>query len=125
MILWAIGPASAQTLAEGSFDLPRSTGPGHPDFNSVLTANHFMPMDVEALAGSEIRVGLRDAGRPDKVCDLDDDFGDLFNGCAAVDWPFPGRRGINLLEVETVDGLQTLHLRIGDTMSVDPEPEGP
>lgn len=115
----------AQTLASGTFDLEESSGPGHPAFNSALTANHTLPGDLGSTAGGMIVVALRDSSRPDKVCDLDDDFGDLFSGCAAVDWPFPGRRGINLLEVETTSGMQTLHLRIGDTLSADPEPDGP
>ena len=125
LLLLGVSAASGQVLASGLFDLPNSTGPGDPDFNSALTANHTMPLGLIAPAGAEIRVALRDVSRPDMVCDLDDDFGDLFNGCAAVDWPFPGRRGINLVEVETVQGLMTLHLRIGDTLSAVPEPEGP
>lgn len=115
----------AQTLASGLFDLPRSTDPGHPDFNSALTANHTLPAGLPTTMGSEIHVRLRDASRPDKVCDLDDDFGDLFNGCAAVDWPFQDRRSINLVEVETDQGLVTLHLRMNDGLSLDPEPDGP
>ena len=128
LALMAVGPptlATAQTLASGTFDLGNSTGPGDPDFNSALAANHTLPMDITGLAGTEIRIGLRDVSRPDQVCDLDDDFGDLFSGCAAVDWPFQDRRGINLLEIETTQGLRTLHLRIGDVLSPDPEPEGP
>ncbi|MEM6796348.1 MAG: hypothetical protein AAF725_20420 [Acidobacteriota bacterium] len=117
--------AGAQTLASGTFDLPSSTGPGHPDFNSALTAMHAIPLGVSATAGTEIRVSLQDVSRPDMVCDLEDSFGDLFSGCAAVDWPFDGRRGINLVELETAAGLETLHLRLNDTLSADPEPEGP
>ncbi|MEM1180820.1 MAG: hypothetical protein AAGM22_20920 [Acidobacteriota bacterium] len=115
----------AQTLASGLFDLPNSTGPGDPGFNSALTANRTLPADLPPTAGAEIHVRLRDVSRPDMVCDLDDTFGDLFSGCAAVDWPFPGRRGINLVEVETDQGLVTLHLRMNDTLSLDPEPDGP
>lgn len=115
----------AQSLADGLFDLPNSTGPGDPGFNSALTANHTLPTGLGATAGAAIHVRLRDAGRPDKVCDLDDDFGDLFNGCAAVDWPFQDRRGINLVEVETDEGPVTLHLRMDDSLSLVPEPDGP
>lgn len=115
----------AQLLASGTFDLEESSGPGDPAFNSALTANHTLPGDLGSTAGEMVVVALRDSSRPDKMCDLDDTFGDLFSGCAAVDWPFPGRRGINLLEVETTTGLETLHLRIGDSLSADPEPDGP
>lgn len=125
LLLGTAAVCSGQTLASGTFDLPNSTGPGDPGFNSPLTAQHTLPLGVTAPAGTEIRVGLRDVSRPDKVCDLDDGFGDLFNGCAAVDWPFMGRRGINELEVETTEGFTTLHLRMGDVLSLEPEPDGP
>jgi len=116
------GTLTAQVLASGQFDLEASSGPGDPAFNSALTANHAMPMGLGATSGVEISVGLRDVGRPDLVCDPD---GGLFQDCAAVDWPFPGRRGINLVEVETTSGFVTLHLRMTDTLEADPEPDGP
>ena len=116
---------SAQVIAAGQFQLDPSTGPGHPDFNSALTAMHTIPIDLGSTTGSHLSIGLRDISRPDMVCDLDDDFGDLFNGCAAVDWPFMGRRGINQLDFDTDSGTGTLFLRIGDTLSLEPEPLGP
>ncbi|MEM7350833.1 MAG: hypothetical protein AAF657_08505 [Acidobacteriota bacterium] len=118
-------PVGAQELASGEFALEASTGPGDPVFNSPLTAKHVMPMGIGSTSGVQISVGLRDVSRPEKVCDRTDPSGGLFDDCAAVDWPFPGRRGINLLEVETVSGLQTLHLRMTDTLAPDPEPKGP
>lgn len=115
----------AQILASGEFALEASSGSGDPAFNSALTAVHMLPGVLGSTSGMQVAVGLRDASRPDKVCDLTDPYGGLFDDCAAVDWPFPGRRGINLLELETVSGLLTLHLRMTDVLSLDPEPDGP
>lgn len=115
----------AQVLASGTFDLAFSGGPGSATFNSALTRMHGMPLDLPPTAGAHLVVSLRDLSRPEQVCDPDDPSGGLFDGCATVDWPFPGRRGTNLLELQSSSGNETLHLRMDDTLSAEPEPDGP
>ncbi len=116
---------SAQVLASGEVDLLFSDGPGSPTFNSAITRVHTVPMDLGSTSGKLLVLSLRDASRPDQFCDPDDPTGGLFEGCAVVDWPFPGRRGINLVELEMDSGDRTFHLRMSNALSDDPEPEGP
>ncbi|MCH9647009.1 MAG: hypothetical protein K0U98_02155 [Deltaproteobacteria bacterium] len=123
--LIASGAAQAQVLASGTYDLQFSTGPGSPTFNSALTRMHTLPGDLGATAGARLVVSLIDLSRPDQDCDPDDPSGGIFEGCAVVDWPFPGRRGINLIEAQLTTGFETFHLRMGDVLSDEPEPSGP
>ena len=116
---------TAQVLAQGEVDLFFSTGPGSPNFNSAITQVHTVPVDLGPTAGQRLVLSLRDASRPDQFCDPTDPSGGLFEGCAVVDWPFPGRRGINLVELALASGDRTFHLRMSDELSDDPEPEGP
>ncbi|MEM7049323.1 MAG: hypothetical protein AAF604_06675 [Acidobacteriota bacterium] len=117
--------AQAQVLASGQFPLGFTSGPGSPNFNSAITLAGTVPADLGPTAGGRLVLSLRDVGRPDQFCDPDDPSGGLFDGCATVDWPFPGRRGINLVRLELADGVQDFHLRMDDTFSAIPEPDGP
>ncbi len=126
LAIWAAsGSAQVQVLASGTVDLEASSGPGDPNFNSPITRMHVLPVAPMPAAGSRLIVSLRDISQPDQFCDPSDSSGGLFDGCATVDWPFPGRRGINLVEIELTSGAQTLHLRMDDTLADDPEPDGP
>ncbi len=125
LLLVSPSVAQAQVLASGTFDLQFSLGPGSPSFNSPLTRMHTMPADLEETAGGTLIVSLVDLSQPGQLCDPDDPFGGLLDGCATVDWPFPGRRGINLVEVQLSTGLETFHLRMSDQLAADPEPDGP
>lgn len=116
---------SAQILAQGEVDLFFSTGPGSPTFNSAITLPHTAPADLGPTAGRLLVLSLRDASQPDQFCDPADPSGGLFDGCAVVDWPFPGRRGINLVELALDSGDRTYHLRMSDQLEDDPEPDGP
>ncbi len=115
----------AQVLAEGEVDLFFSTGPGSPHFNSAITRMHTVPADLGPTAGQLLVLSLRDSSRPNQFCDPEDPTGGLFEGCAVVDWPFPGRRGINLVELALNSGDRTFHLRMSDDLADDPEPDGP
>ncbi len=116
---------AAQILADGEFELLFSNGPGTPNFNSAITLSHIVPADLGPTTGRHLILSLRDSSRPDQFCDPDDPSGGLFDGCATVDWPFPGRRGINLLGLTLDSGNQTLHLRMSDELADEPEPDGP
>ena len=116
---------TAQVLAEGEVDLFFSTGPGSPNFNSPITQMHTVPADIGPTAGRLLVLSLRDSSRPEQFCDPEDPTGGLFEGCAVVDWPFAGRRGINLVELELDEGSRTFHLRMSDEFDDEPEPEGP
>ncbi len=126
LLLGLAAGAQAQVLASGQVDLPHTTtGPGSPEFNFPVTRMHTVPLGVSAAAGARLVVSLRDVNRPDQFCDPDDPSGGLFDGCATIDWPFPGRRGINLVELELSTGIETFHLRMNDVLSDIPEPDGP
>lgn len=125
-LLWlAPTMASAQLLASGEFALPASSGPGDPNFNFAFTVEPTVPTGLGTTAGKTLAISLRDSSRPDQFCDPDDPFGGLTEGCATIDWPFPGRRGINLMAIDLEGGKQTFHLRMEDMLSDQPEPDGP
>lgn len=118
--------AQVQVLASGQVDLPHTTtGPGSPEFNFPVTRMHTLPLGLGSTAGARLVVSLRDISQPDQLCDPNDPSGGLFDGCATIDWPFPGRRGINLVELELSTGIETFHLRMNDELSDTPEPDGP
>ncbi len=118
--------AQVTVLASGTHNLDFSNGPGDANFNSAITRMHTLPLDLGATAGDRLIVSLRDLTQTSQVCPGDEDpSGGLFDGCATVDWPFPGRRGINLVEAQLTTGLETFHLRMGDVLSSQPEPDGP
>lgn len=119
----AIGasPSRAQRLGGGSFVVDATLNPS----NQNILVRGTIPDGLEATAGRELIVTLRDASRPDRVCPVDG-LGGLDEGCVVVDWPamLPDPRPYpNRLTLDASQGSRvTLHLRRSGTLAAEPEP---
>ncbi len=81
--------AQAADCSQGVFDLVAANGFDDPGFHELITISGEFPQGLGATAGRQLVVALRDAGRPDLICEIHHPS----SGCATVDWDdFGGRR---------------------------------